>query len=56
MKVFEVRDSFGLDHLTPGERPRLEPGPGQVLVKMKPRYARPIDTLVLGQGFQHVQL
>lgn len=35
MKVFEIRDAFGLDHLTPAERPTPEPGPGQVLLEMK---------------------
>lgn len=33
MKVFEIRDGFGLDHLVATERPDPEPGPGQVLVR-----------------------
>ncbi len=35
MKVFEIRDGFGLEHLVAGERPRPEPGHGEVLLEMK---------------------
>lgn len=35
MKVFEIRDGFGLGHLVPGERPEPQPAPGQVLLRMK---------------------
>ena len=35
MRVFEIRDRFGLEALTIGERPRPAPGPGQVLLKMR---------------------
>jgi NADPH:quinone reductase-like Zn-dependent oxidoreductase len=35
MKVFEIRDAFGLDHLQMGERPQPEPGPGEVLLRMR---------------------
>ena len=35
MKVFEIRDGFGLDQLVAGERPRPIPGHGEVLLKMK---------------------
>ncbi len=35
MKVFEIRDEFGLDHLVAAERPDPEPGPGQVLLRMR---------------------
>ena len=34
MKVVEIRDGFGLDHLALAERPRPEPGAGQVLVQI----------------------
>jgi len=34
MKVFEIR-GFGLDALTPADRPEPMPGPGQVLLKMR---------------------
>ena len=35
MRVFEIRDAFGLDRLVAAERPTPEPGPGQVLLEMK---------------------
>ncbi len=35
MKVFEIRDAFGMENLVAGERPRPRPGHGQVLVEMK---------------------
>jgi NADPH:quinone reductase-like Zn-dependent oxidoreductase len=34
MKVFEIRDSFGIDHLQPAERPDPKPGPGELLLKV----------------------
>lgn len=35
MKAWEIRDGFGLDHLTLSERADAEPGPGQVLLRMR---------------------
>ena len=35
MKVIEIREHFGLENLTTGERPTPTPGPGQVLVRMR---------------------
>ena len=35
MKVFEIRDAFGLDNLVAAERPRPVPGHGEVLLEMK---------------------
>jgi NADPH:quinone reductase-like Zn-dependent oxidoreductase len=35
MKVWELKDKFGLDSLTISERPEPRPGPGQVLVQMR---------------------
>lgn len=35
MKVYEIRDGFGLDHLQVAERPQPEPGPGQVVVQVR---------------------
>ena len=35
MKAWEIREGFGIDRLTLGERPDPAAGPGQVLVRMK---------------------
>jgi NADPH:quinone reductase-like Zn-dependent oxidoreductase len=35
MKLFEIRGAFGLDNLTPAERPEPRPGAGQVLLKLR---------------------
>jgi len=35
MKVFEIRNAFGLENLVCSERPQPAPGPGQVLVRMR---------------------
>lgn len=35
MKVVEIRDGFGLDHLSLAERPEPRVGPGQLLLQMK---------------------
>ncbi len=35
MKVFEIRDGFGLDNLVAAERPRPVPGHGEVLIEMR---------------------
>lgn len=35
MKVFEIRDGFGIDALTMAERPEPLPGAGQVLVRVR---------------------
>ncbi|HUF77633.1 MAG TPA: NAD(P)-dependent alcohol dehydrogenase, partial [Thermoanaerobaculia bacterium] len=35
MKAWEIRGAFGLDHLEPVERPDPEPGPGEVLVRLR---------------------
>jgi len=35
MRVFEIKEKFGLESLTLAERPEPRPGPGQVLVQMR---------------------
>src|SRR5438132_12953082 len=35
MKLYELKDGFGIDSVTLGERPDPQPGPGQVLVQMR---------------------
>jgi NADPH:quinone reductase-like Zn-dependent oxidoreductase len=35
MRAFEIREKFGIDALQPAERPRPEPGPGEVLLRVR---------------------
>src|SRR5208337_2625185 len=35
MKVFEIRDNFGIDNLVLAERPQPMPGPRQILVQVR---------------------
>ena len=35
MQVMEIRGQFGLENLTAAERPEPEPGPGQIVLKMR---------------------
>jgi NADPH:quinone reductase-like Zn-dependent oxidoreductase len=47
MKVYEVKDSFGLDSLTLAERPEPRPGHGQVLVQVRACSLNYRDLLVI---------
>ena len=55
MKTFEIRDGFGLDNLTTGERPRPQPGHGQVLIKMKAASLNFRDLLMVGGQYNPKQ-
>jgi NADPH:quinone reductase-like Zn-dependent oxidoreductase len=35
MRTYEIQGSFGFDNLNPADRPKPEPGPGQVLLRMR---------------------
>ena len=50
MNAYEVKDAFGLENLVKAERPDPEPGPGQVLIKVKATSVNYRD-LLLVQGF-----
>jgi len=51
MKVVEIRDSFGLEHLVVAERPEPHPGAGQVLLSMRAASLNSRDLLtVLGRS------
>ncbi len=47
MRVYEIRDRFGLDALTLTERPQPQPGPQQVLVRIKAASLNYRDLLVV---------
>jgi NADPH:quinone reductase-like Zn-dependent oxidoreductase len=47
MKVYEIRDRFGLDALTLAERPQPQPGPHEVLVRIKAAALNYRDLLVV---------
>jgi NADPH:quinone reductase-like Zn-dependent oxidoreductase len=47
MKLFEIRDRFGLEHLLPAERSAPEPGPREVLVRMRAASLNYRDLLVV---------
>jgi NADPH:quinone reductase-like Zn-dependent oxidoreductase len=49
MKLYELRDSFGLDHLLPAERPTPEPAPGEALIRLRALSLNYRD-LLLAQG------
>lgn len=51
MKVFEIRDKWSMDNLLIGERPRPEPGPGQVLLRMKAASLNYRDLIVPLRGY-----
>jgi NADPH:quinone reductase-like Zn-dependent oxidoreductase len=47
MKVYEIRDRFGLDALTLTERPQPQPGPHEVLVRIRAASLNYRDLLVV---------
>ena len=51
MKVFEIRDAWGLEHLTAGERPEPDPGPTEVLVRMRAASLNYRDHVMLQRGY-----
>ncbi len=50
MKVVEIRDAFGFEHLKVCDRPAPQPGPGQVLINVKAASLNYRDLLMI-QGF-----
>lgn len=51
MRVFQIQDDWSIDNLTLAERPKPEPGPGQVLLKMLAASLNYRDTLVPRRGY-----
>lgn len=51
MKVMEIRDDWGLEHIKPGTRPDRAPGPGDVLVKMAAASLNYRDFVMARRGY-----
>lgn len=51
MKVFQIQDDWGMEHLQLAERPRPAPGPGQVLLRMKAASLNYRDLVVPMRGY-----
>lgn len=51
MRVFQIQDDWGMDHLRVATRPDPEPGAGEVLLRMKAAALNYRDLLVPGRGY-----
>ncbi|MEA2935318.1 MAG: hypothetical protein QOD74_1964 [Variibacter sp.] len=51
MRVMEIRDAWGLDHLVSGTRPDPSPGPGQVVVRIDAASINFRDFLMVKGGY-----
>ena len=51
MRVMELRDGWGLEHVRPGTRPDPVPGAGEVLVRMAAASVNYRDAVVLKRGY-----
>lgn len=51
MRVFQIQDDWGFDHLQLATRPQPKPGPGQVLLKMKAASLNYRDLVVPNRGY-----
>ena len=54
MRVFQIQDDWSVDNLRIAERPKPDPGPGQVLLKMKAASLNYRDLVVLQKGYGHL--
>ncbi|MFC2118166.1 NAD(P)-dependent alcohol dehydrogenase [Bacteroidota bacterium] len=54
MRVFQIQDDWSVDNLKIAERPKQEPGPAQVLLKMKAASLNYRDLVVLQKGYGHL--
>ena len=51
MRVMEMRDGWGLEHIKPGTRPERKPGPGEVLIKMAAASVNYRDFVMTRRGY-----
>jgi NADPH:quinone reductase-like Zn-dependent oxidoreductase len=55
MKAFEIKDKFGLESLTPVQKPEPRPGPGEVLLQMR-AWSLNYRDLMLAKGVYNPKL
>ena len=51
MKICQLQDDWSIDNLTLTERPDPEPGPGEVLLRMKAASLNYRELIVLKRGY-----
>jgi NADPH:quinone reductase-like Zn-dependent oxidoreductase len=51
MKVFQIQDDWGIEHLGLATRPEPRPGPGEVLLRMRAASLNYRDLFVLNRGY-----
>jgi NADPH:quinone reductase-like Zn-dependent oxidoreductase len=51
MKVFQIQDDWGMEHLKLATRPEPQPGPGEVLMRVKASALNYRDLLVPNRGY-----
>ena len=51
MKVMEMRDGWGIEHIRPGTRPERAPGPGEAKVRMAAASVNFRDSVMVRQGY-----
>ena len=51
MKVMELRDAWGVEHIKPGTRPERKPGPGEVLIRMAAASVNFRDFVMTRRGY-----
>ena len=51
MKVMQIQDEWNPEHIRLAERPRPEPGPGEVLIRMEAASVNYRDVLMSRRGY-----
>lgn len=51
MKIMEMRDDWGIEHINPGTRPDRSPGPGEVRIRMEAASINYRDLVMTQRGY-----
>lgn len=51
MKVMQIQDDWGPEHIQAAERPDPEPGPGEIVIDMKATAINPRDLILTRRGY-----